>query len=192
MDYNDFELVSLAREHNEEATNTIYEKYKPIVVRKANDLYRRVTHHGVELNDLIQEGYIGLDNAINNYDEKDKTSFYTFASLCVERHIMTFIRNVSTSKHKILNDAIGIDDNLVHLFKDEVDIENNLIKIENYNDIIKKLKKELSSAEQIVFDYRMKGYSLNEIAKTMNKDIKVVYNTLDRIRIKLKNIIQDI
>ncbi len=191
MDYNDFELISLAREHNEEATNTLYEKYKPIVLRKANDLYGRFTHHGIELNDLIQEGYIGLDNAINNYDENDKTSFYTFASLCVERQIMTFVRKLSTKKHKLLNDAINIDDSMQYLFRDNIDIEMDFIRGENYKDIVDNLRDTLSDFEGIVFDYKMNGYSMSEIAEKTNKDCKVIYNTLDRIKIKFKNLIQD-
>lgn len=191
MNYNDFELVSLAREHNEEATGTLYEKYKPIVLRKANDLYGRVSRYGLELNDLIQEGYIGLDNAINNYNENDNTSFYTFASLCVERQIMSFLRMVNTKKHRALNEAINLDDNMQYLFRDSVDIEKDFIKGENYKDIIEKLREKLSDSERIVFDYRMNGYSVSEIADKTKKSSKVIYNTLDRIKIKFRNLIQD-
>lgn len=191
MEYNDFELISLAREHNEEATNILYEKYKPIILRKANDLYGRVSRYGIELNDLVQEGYIGLDNAINSYNESDNTSFYTFASLCVERQIMTFIRMLTTKKHKLLNEAIILDDNMQYLFRDSVDIEKDFIKGENYKDIIEKLRDSLSESERIVFDYKMDGYSMSEIAKKTDKDSKVIYNTLDRIKIKFKNLIQD-
>ena len=32
MEYNDYELVSLAKEKNEEAINILYNKYKPIII----------------------------------------------------------------------------------------------------------------------------------------------------------------
>ena len=191
MEYNDFELISLARDKNEEAMKIIYDKYKPIIISKAKDLYGIVNHHGVELNDLIQEGYIGLDNAINGFSESDNVTFYTFATLCIERQIITFIRKVSGNKNKLLNDAINIDNSMEHLFRDELDIEKLFISYEDYDETIVLLKKSLSSFEKTIFEYKMDGYSNSEIANMTNKDIKVIYNTVNRIKNKLKNIIQD-
>lgn len=191
MEYNDFELVSLARDKNEEAIKIIYDKYKPIIISKAKDLYGIVNHHGVELNDLIQEGYIGLDNAINGFSESDNVTFYTFANVCIERQIISFIRKVSGNKNKLLNDAINIDNSMEHLFKDELDIEKLFISYEDYDETIILLKKNLSSFEKTIFEYKMDGYSNSEIANMTNKDIKVIYNTVNRIKNKLKNIIQD-
>ena len=191
MEYNDFELVSLARDKNEEAIKIIYDKYKPIIISKAKDLYGIVNHHGVELNDLIQEGYIGLDNAINGFSESDNVTVYTFANVCIERQIISFIRKVSGNKNKLLNDAINIDNSMEHLFKDELDIEKLFISYEDYDETIILLKKNLSSFEKTIFEYKMDGYSNSEIANMTNKDIKVIYNTVNRIKNKLKNIIQD-
>lgn len=191
MEYNDFELVSLARDKNEEAMKIIYDKYKPIIISKAKDLYGIVNHHGVEINDLIQEGYIGLDNAINGFSESDNVTFYTFATLCIERQIISFIRKVSGNKNKLLNDAINIDNSMEHLFRDELDIEKLFISYEDYDETIVLLKKSLSSFEKTIFEYKMDGYSNSEIANMTNKDIKVIYNTVNRIKNKLKNIIQD-
>ena len=191
MEYNDFELVSLARDKNEEAIKIIYDKYKPIIISKSKDLYGIVNHHGVELNDLIQEGYIGLDNAINGFSESDNVTFYTFANVCIERQIISFIRKVSGNKNKLLNDAINIDNSMEHLFKDELDIEKLFISYEDYDETIILLKKNLSSFEKTIFEYKMDGYSNSEIANMTNKDIKVIYNTVNRIKNKLKNIIQD-
>lgn len=191
MAYNDFELVSLAKEHNSEAIEIIYEKYRPIILGKANSLYGIVNHHGVELSDLIQEGYIGLDNAINNFEERDNVTFYTFALVCIERQIIAYIRMSSNKKQRLLNSAINIDDRMENLFKDSLDIENDFINKEDDKDIIDKLRNELSNIEITVLEYKLDGYSINEIAKTINRDVKVIYNTLSRIRNKLKNLIQD-
>ena len=65
MQYNDYELVSLAKEGNEDAINLLYQKYKPIVVGKSKDAILIASHHGIEINDIMQEGYIGLEEAIN-------------------------------------------------------------------------------------------------------------------------------
>ena len=191
MEYNDFELVSLAKEHNEEANKIIYDKYKPIIVKKSNSLYSLVNHHGIEINDLVQEGYIGLDNAINHFNEDDNVTFYTFAMLCIERQMFSFIRKFSNKKHKLLNDAIGIDEGTDYLFKDKIDIEKDIIIQDYYKSTIDKVYNELSKFEKSVFDYKLKGYTLSEIAKTLNKDVKVIYNTIDRIKNKIKLLMQD-
>ena len=78
-----------------------------------------------------------------------------------------------------------------HLLKDELDIEKDYISGENYKEIISKLKDSLSNAEKDIFKYKEEGYSNSEISKLTGKDMKVVYNTVNRIRNKLKNIMQD-
>ena len=191
MEHNDFELVDLAKDHNEEAIKTIYEKYKPIILGKANFLYGTINHRGIDLNDLIQEGYIGLDKAINSFKEDNNVTFYTFASKCIERQIIGYIRKSSNKRQKVLNEAITIDDGMEHILKDSLDIENNFIDKEDNKNIVDKLKSDLSEFERNVLDYRLKGYNMNEIAKITNKDIKVIYNTFDRIKYKLKKIIRN-
>ena len=49
MQYNDHELVSLAKEGNEDAVNIIYQKYKPLIVSKSKDAILRANHHGIEI-----------------------------------------------------------------------------------------------------------------------------------------------
>ena len=110
MEYNDYELVSLAKEGNEDAINIIYQKYKPIIVKKSQNMIIRASHHGIEISDIMQEGYIGLEEAIMNFNEKDEASFYTFAMLCINRQIINYLRKTTGGRDKILNDATPIDD----------------------------------------------------------------------------------
>ena len=62
-------LNNLAKEGNEEATNLLYQKYKPIIVSKSKDAIVSANHHGIEINDIMQEGYIGLEEAIKSFNE---------------------------------------------------------------------------------------------------------------------------
>ena len=55
MEYNDYELVALAKEGNEDAVNLIYQKYKPIIVKKSENMIVRANHHGIEISDIMQE-----------------------------------------------------------------------------------------------------------------------------------------
>ena len=156
MEYNDFELVSLIRENNEEAREILYNKYKPIIVKKSTDQIYKLGSYGMEINDLIQEGYIGLDNAINCFNEKENTSFYTFALLCIDRQIITYIKKNTNNKTMVLNDAINL------------------------------ICDSLSDIEKKVFSLKLEGYDIGEIANLLNKDTKVIYNTLHRIKYKIK------
>ena len=63
MDYkklNDNELISLAREQNEDAINLLHQKYKPLITKKCSKYYKYVSGKGLELSDLIQECLVGF------------------------------------------------------------------------------------------------------------------------------------
>ncbi len=186
MEYNDFELVSLIRENNEEAREILYNKYKPIIVKKSTDQIYKLGSYGMEINDLIQEGYIGLDNAINCFNEKENTSFYTFALLCIDRQIITCIKKNTNNKAMILNDAINLDDGKEYLFRDNTDIEGSFINKEDAKEFINLICDSLSDIEKKVFSLKLEGYDIGEIANLLNKDTKVIYNTLHRIKYKIK------
>ena len=190
-EYNDYELVALAKEGNEEAEAVLYEKYKPLIVSKSKDAIVRATHHGIEISDIMQEGYIGLEEAIRNFSEDDNTSFYTFAMLCINREIINYIRKNTKIKNKILNDASPIDEYVEKHLKDDVDTEFNLIYKETEMGIINKIEKNLTEFERNVFDYKIKGYSFEEIANTLNKDVKSIYNTFQRIKLKIRKVIEE-
>ena len=186
MEYNDFELVSLIRENDEEAREILYNKYKPIIVKKSTDQIYKLGSYGMEINDLIQEGYIGLDNAINCFNEKENTSFYTFALLCIDRQIITCIKKNTNNKAMVLNDAINLDDGKEYLFRDNTDIEGSFINKEDAKEFINLICDSLSDIEKKVFSLKLEGYDIGEIANLLNKDTKVIYNTLHRIKYKIK------
>ena len=186
MDYNDFDLVSLIRGNNEGAREILYNKYKPIIVKKSTDQIYKLGSYGMEINDLIQEGYIGLDNAINCFNEKENTSFYTFALLCIDRQIITYIKKNTNNKAMILNDAINLDDGKEYLFRDNTDIEGSFINKEDAKEFINLICDSLSDIEKKVFSLKLEGYDIGEIANLLNKDTKVIYNTLHRIKYKIK------
>ena len=192
MEYNDYELVSLAKEGNEDAINIIYKKYKPIIVSKSKDAIVRANHHGVEISDIMQEGYIGLEEAINDFSEDDNTSFYTFAVLCINRQIINYLRKTTGCRDKALNDAVAIDDYIDHfVMKDDFNTEFSFIAKESEKGIIKKIKDDMTEFENNVFELKMNGYNFDEIADNLNKDIKSIYNTFQRIKAKIKRILDE-
>lgn len=190
MELNDYELVSLAQENNEDAVNLIYQKYKPMIIKKSRNAIVFATHHGIEINDIMQEGFIGLDEAIKNFSQDDTATFYTFANICIDRKISTYLKKTTRGKDRILNEAVTIDDVLDKVISDSTDIELSFISRDNENHIIEEIKEQLTVFEKKVFDMKIKGYSFEEIANTLNKDLKSIYNTFHRIKMKIKKIIK--
>lgn len=188
MKSDDYELVYLAQEGNEDAINIIYDKYKPIIVKKSKNAIVFVTHHGIEINDIMQEGYIGLEEAIRNFSQDSEATFYTFASLCIDRQLINFLRRINGNKDRVLNEAIMLDDSLEKTLTDNYNIEDILLGKDNNEQITKMLRDALTDFEKNVFDLRIRGYSFEEIAKKLNKDLKSIYNTLQRIKAKFKKI----
>ncbi len=71
------------------------DKYYGLVIYKAQKIYSTLPAEArkrIELNDLIQEGFIGLLKAANRYDPKRKTSFSTFASLYIDGAVKDYLR----------------------------------------------------------------------------------------------------
>lgn len=190
MEYNDYELVSLAQEGNEEAIDIIYKKYKPIIVKKSKNAILYASHHGIDINDIMQEGYIGLDEAIKGFSQDDKATFYTFANLCIDREIVNYLRKTTRGKNKLLNEAVAIDEGLENVISDEMDIESSFILKDNKKKFMIEIYEELTKFEKEVFDLKIKGYNFEEIANILDRDVKSIYNTFHRIKQKSKKIME--
>ena len=81
--YTDEELLTMRENGEEEITEYLIEKYKPMVRQRVRVLYLV----GGDQDDLIQEGMIGLFKAVRDYRKDRDASFHTFAHLCVDRQI---------------------------------------------------------------------------------------------------------
>ena len=140
MEYNDYEVVSLAQEGNEDAISLLYQKYKPIIIKKSKNAIMYAPHHGIEISDIMQEAYIGLDEAIKNFSQDDSATFYTFAMVCIERKIFNYLKKVTRSKNKILNEAEMTKEELakeILAAHDEV-VKGNTIPFDQFYESLKK------------------------------------------------------
>jgi RNA polymerase sporulation-specific sigma factor len=196
---NDNELIYLVSESNEDAKELIYEKYRPIIEMKAKKYVKFVVSKGYDINDLIQEGMIGLTQAINDFKEQKNVQFQTFANLCIDRKIFSFIRNITRDKHRLLNESISIDASysstgkpLIEMLFDENNInpEEIFIERETKYELFNKIDEKLSKSEKEVFDLRMQGFSYKEISELLNITSKAVDGTLSRIKNKITNILE--
>ena len=203
MDYskfNDYELVNMAQDNNEDAINMLHIKYKPLINKKCKKIYPYVSSKGLEYDDLVQECLIGFEEAIINFKQDDDVTFYTFCNICMDRQLKSEITKLNRDKHKILNEAIPIsvmDDsgeelNLVDFFvNDSNDPLKDILSHEKFMNLIRRLKGELTDFEECVFELRLQDFDYREIAKILDKEPKSIDNALTRIKIKFRKIIDE-
>ncbi len=195
-DYNDYELLNYISENNEEANEILFEKYKPLIVNISNKMYKYCQNRGLELNDLIQEGMLGLNLALKNYDQDKEASFYTYAKKCIERKIISLVVSTSRLKHKPLNDSVSFeiklndDDTFERVIEDNsYNPEEMIVVSETENEIIKKAHEILTDLEKQVFDLKLSGFNYKEIATILDKEPKTIDNAIQRIKNKIKSTI---
>ena len=192
-DFNDYELINYIAEGNEDASNILLKKYEPLITREAIKLLPLCTNLGYELNDLVQEGLIGLNHAIERYHEQSDVLFYTYALKCIKRKMLSTIVTANRNKNRILNESISYDDEdnmLIKIIKDNSpNPEELIINHDNNQELINKIKDSLTDFEDEVFDLLIAGFKYDEIAKILEKDKKSIDNTIQRIKSKIKKLI---
>ena len=103
---------------------------------------RKFDNTGVDLDDLVSVGTIGLIKAVRSFNSEKKIKLATYASRCIENEILMHLRRVSRLKGEVsfdeplnvdwdgnellLSDVIGTDSDFV--FKDiETGVERELL-----------------------------------------------------------------
>lgn len=192
-EYNDYELLSYINECSDEANELIYNKYQPIIVAIAKKKIYSCLGSGTELNDLIQEGMLGLNYAIKTFDESKDATFYTYAIRCISNRITSEIVKSNRLKHKVLNESLSFDNDfdLEVCFKDEKnDPEKILINYETNSDLLDKIRKVLTDYENKVFELLLNNFNYKEIAQILDKEPKAIDNAIQRIKAKIKKIVK--
>ena len=183
----DEELISRFKNGESEILDYLMEKYKEFVRKKARTMFLI----GGENDDLIQEGMIGLFKAVRDYQPDRDAAFQTFASICVDRQIYNAIQSSNRQKHQPLNSYISLSEqdgeNEEHLGDNwGENPESIIIDQENVQDLEQEITATLSPMENQVLEYYLVGNGYGEIAQIMGKTPKSIDNALQRIRIKIR------
>lgn len=183
----DEELISRFKNGESEILDYLMEKYKNMVRKKARTMFLI----GGENDDLIQEGMIGLFKAVRDYQPDRDAAFQTFASICVDRQIYNAIQSSNRQKHQPLNSYISLSE---QDGENEEQLGDNwgenpesiIIDQENVQDLEQEITATLSPMENQVLEYYLAGNGYGEIAQIMGKTPKSIDNALQRIRIKIR------
>jgi RNA polymerase sporulation-specific sigma factor len=174
-------LVKLAREGDAAALETLLVRHKGLVRAKAGAYFLS----GGERDDLLQEGMIGLYKAVLDFSDEKNSSFAAFAALCISRQILTAIKTATRHKHSPLNSSLTLE-NADEAHEPLSDPELLFISRESSNDIAAFIHAKLSEMERSVLFLYMQGMTHADIAAALGKKTKVVDNTLQRVRKKIK------
>lgn len=197
-EYNDYELLYLVSEGNEEANEILYDKYKSVAELKAKKYYKYASTKGLDFNDLVQEGMIGFSEALRSYKNEKDVKLSTFASLCIERQISSAIMTANRNKHRILNDSISLDyissddeKPLMEFISEDKEINplEHIIDKECEKETYQKIRESLTDFENQVLQLRINNFNYKEIAVILDRPVKSIDNTLQRIKNKVRAII---
>ncbi|WP_448820608.1 sigma-70 family RNA polymerase sigma factor [Cetobacterium sp.] len=181
--------VMLAKSGDDEAMEKVFLRYKNDILRNSKNFFIK----GGDVDDLLQEGYIGLMKAVKSYDETREVCFSTFANLCIKRQIITAVKSSNSNRNQKLNTSIIGDkdvnlDDLVQYTKPSVNFyspEDILIGKELVKMLGEFLDSTLTPLEKKVFFYTCKQYKYNEIAELLGEPTKKIDNAIQRVRKKI-------
>lgn len=196
--YSDEELIFIYRDGKEQAIEEIFERYKKIVKKKAKAMFLA----GGENDDLIQEGMIGLYKAVRDYRVDMNATFFTFASMCINRQMITAVTTSNRQKNSPLNSYISFDmpaksdideDKGMKLIdilqtQQETNPEKLLIEKEYMASLKERLFNVLSPFEKEVLSLYLSGDDYLRIAEKMDKTAKSIDNAIQRIKAKASKI----
>ncbi|MGN0012442.1 MAG: RNA polymerase sporulation sigma factor SigH [Candidatus Bruticola sp.] len=189
----DEEVVKLAKDGDEFATEYLISKYKNFVRVKAKSYFLV----GADREDIIQEGMIGLYKSIRDFRADKLSSFRAFAELCITRQIITAIKTATRQKHIPLNSYVSLNKPIYDEDSDRTmldvlssnkvsDPEEVFISTELSSDLREKIKQNLSELESQVLQSYLEGKSYQEMAKELNRHVKSIDNALQRVKRKIE------
>ena len=150
------DAISRFQKGDVEAKNQLIERNLRLVVYIA----KKFDNTGIDIEDLISVGTIGLIKAVNSFKSDKKIKLATYASRCIENEILMYLRKVVRRRFEIsLDEPLNVDsDGNELLLGDVLGTDSDMI----YNDIeggverdlLKKAITKLSKREQEIVSMR--------------------------------------
>lgn len=189
-------IIRRAQSGEKEAMEYLLENNLDIVYSKSKMYFIK----GLDQDDVIQEGMIGLYKAIKDYRFDRPASFRGFAHMCVNRQLISAIKTANRQKHIPLNNSTSIDKKLAYTHEDGgkgrtlldilpdegMDPEKGFIVKETLKKVSESLQKILTPLEWKVFMAYLQGKSYKEISDEIEGNVKTVDNALQRSRRKIR------
>lgn len=182
----DQELVRLVQKGEEKATALLFFRMMPLVKRRAAAYAGR---SAMDLEDLVQEGLMGLLCAVNTYRDDGKASFSTYAGVCIHHRIISAVKASFRQKNLPLHNYVPYEEDggeTPAVRDDTRNPEDRIIAKEEEARIYRMIDNHLSGFERTVLQLFLSGHSYDEIGEMTNSSAKSADNALQRVRRKLR------
>ena len=178
-------LLGPARAGDEAAHHELVQEYGWHVARLARPFFLP----GAEKEDLLQEGMMGLVQAIQTFDPSYGRSFFDHATLWVRNALLRAVRAATRKKHQMLSQAAQLVefDPASGGTWDPTSMVDLRMAVE---DLVGKLRQNLTELEYTSLMGRISGYSVKEIGEGQNVSVKQVENALFRARQKARRALE--
>ena len=158
---------------------------------------RRFENTGVNLEDLISIGTIGLIKSISTYRSDKNIKLATYASRCIENEILMFLRKIANQKSEIsLDEPINMDyDGNELLLSDILGTQEDTVTAALEDDVdlhlLRQALRQLPRREQqiIYMRFGLEGYrelTQKEVAEVMGISQSYISRLEKRIMQRLK------
>ena len=157
-----------------EALSALIIRYYPIAVCKA----RKMAHDGSDTDDILQEGVMGLLDAVKSFDKDNGAAFRTYANICMRNRMLNAV-SAAARKSEALEDIEEQQDS-------ESSPESIVVQREHEKLLFENISHMLSGNEWSVLQLYLNALPYSEIAKRLGVSVKSVDNAMQRVRKKLK------
>lgn len=178
----DQELIQIAHEGSETATEILIKKYDELVRYIANSYFSKIDRAIIDEDVVVQDGRLGLLNAIRSFDDEKEAGFKTYASRCISNSI---INSLKKSTNINMNLKSLDEEDFMYQVASEYSTEEDVLLNDLFNSLISKESKVFSEFEKTVLGELIRGNGYKEIAKKLDKTPKSIDNTIQRIKKKM-------
>ena len=164
------ENLKLMMEDNQDAKNCLIEHNLRLVVYIA----RKFDNTGINVEDLISIGTIGLIKAINTFKMDKNIKLATYASRCIENEILMYLRRTTKTKTEVsIDEPLNVDWEgnellLSDILGTDVDVIYRDIEDEVDRQLLNTAISKLNRRERDIIELRF-GLKNNGIEKTQKE-----------------------
>ena len=192
------EFLKLFKDYKNNNDKKAYEElYRHNFLLVYHRIIKRFNSTGIDVDDLVQEGGIGLYKALNTYNINKKTKFISYAITCIDNEILMYIKKNNRHKNQSSLDKIISCESetldLLDIIKDHSRFSEFVENIESkeMNHKIMKLIKNLPENDRIIISnyfgfFEKERLTQQEIGKILGLTQSAVQRRMTRCLIKLK------
>ena len=169
----DDELLQQAQAGEESAIAALITAMMPAIRKGA----AAVAAPGLDFDDAVQEGLIGLFHAVRSYRADKKVPFTAYAAACIANAQQDARRSATRKKHAPLNNSVPLPEN-----SEELAIAN-----ERCAAVLERINTQLSPLERGSLLASLEGHTAAQTAQLLHCTPKAVENALMRARKKLRS-----